>query len=175
MSLHAVVEEIKRIKNKEPESILYGVWNSILNFQFPVQEGYITRPQDEHTSQSGEKGYSDLHTFHYSGESSTADKFLIVQCKRAGFETRSSVWIEGVGQLNRYLAATHGTRRVSDRSPVYGIVAIGKSMRVYKYDDDSQSVDDWSPGATVEAGEVLDLVEHEKKIQRVLNHIRRYH
>jgi hypothetical protein len=162
MSLHAVVEEIKRIKNKEPESILYGVWNSILNFQFPVQEGYITRPQDE-------------HTFHYSGESSTADKFLIVQCKRAGFETRSSVWIEGVGQLNRYLAATHGTRRVSDRSPVYGIVAIGKSMRVYKYDDDSQSVDDWSPGATVEAGEVLDLVEHEKKIQRVLNHIRRYH
>jgi hypothetical protein len=34
--------------------------------------------------------------------------------------------------------------RPSDRSPVYGIVAVGKYMRVYKYDDVNESVLNWS-------------------------------
>lgn len=138
-SINAIAQELDRIRESDPESTLYGVWNAILSFQFPLSEGYITSPQDEHTAQSSEKGYFDLHTFHYRGDSSTADKFLIVQCKRAGYETRSSIWTEGVDQLSQYLSSTHGRRRPSDRSPVYGIVAVGKHMRVYRYDDVSES------------------------------------
>lgn len=145
-----------------------------MNFQFPVQQGYITRPQDAHTSQSGENGYSDLHNFHYRGGSSKADKFLIVQCKRAGLEFRTSVWNEGIEQLDRYLAATHRTRRISDQSHVYGVVAIGRWMRVYRYDDTSRSVYNWSPPG-MEDGELLHLVKDHAKIQIVLNHIYNYH
>ena len=150
------------------------MWNSILSFQFPICQGYVTRPQDEHTTQSGAKGYSDLHTFHYRGESSTADKFLIVQCKRAGSETRSSVWAEGVSQLNQYLAATHGTRRPLDRSPVYGIIAVGRFMRVYKYDDINRSVLNWSPRG-VQAGKEWDLKEGDLTVQKILDHILNNH
>jgi hypothetical protein len=175
-SINAIVQEIGRIKKGDPESTLYGVWNAILSFQFPVSEGYITRPQDEHTEQSGEKGYSDLHTFHYQGTSSTADKFLIVQCKRAGYETHPSVWEEGVDQLCRYLLSTHGRRRPSDRSPVYGIVAVGKFLRVYKYDDVSGCVLNWSPNSRrLKMGEVWNLKNHYNEIQLILDHIRDNH
>ncbi|CAG8115909.1 unnamed protein product [Penicillium nalgiovense] len=174
--INAIAQELGRIRESDPESTLYGVWNAILSFQFPVSEGYITRPQDEHTEHSGEKGYSDLHTFHYQGNSSTADKFLIVQCKRAGYETRSSVWAEGVDQLCRYLSSTHGRRRPSGRSPVYGIVAVGKYMRVYRYDDVRQSVIDWSPNSRkLKKGKVWNLEENYDEIQLILDHIRDNH
>jgi hypothetical protein len=175
LSIDAIAQEINRIQKRDPESTLYGVWNAILSFQFPVSEGYITRPQDEHTAQSGEKGYSDLHTFHYQKNSSTADKFLIVQCKRAAYETHSSVWAEGVDQLRRYLSSTHGRRRPSHRSPVYGIVAVGKHMRVYRYDDVSQSVLDWSPSRRLERGKHRNLKKDSEEIQLILNHIRDNH
>lgn len=175
-SINAIAQELGQIRESDPESTLYGVWNAILNFQFPVSDGYITRPQDEHTAQSGEKGYSDLHTFHYRENSSTADKFLIVQCKRAGYETRSSVWAEGVDQLCRYLSSTHGRRRRSARSPVYGIVAVGKHMRVYKYDDVSESVIDWSPNSRrLKKGKVWNLKKDHDEIQLILDHIRGNH
>lgn len=124
--------------------------------------------------QSGAKGYSDLHTFHYRGQSDTADKFLIVQCKRAAFEGQSAVWAEGVSQLDRYLAATHQTRRSKDRTGVYGIIAIGRYMRVYKYDDPIRSVDDWAPRG-VKKGEAWHLQEHHKEIQKILDSILERH
>ncbi|KAJ5211012.1 hypothetical protein N7491_010828 [Penicillium cf. griseofulvum] len=176
LSINAIAQEVSRIKKSDPESTLYGAWNAILSFQFPVSEGYITRPQDEHTSQSGEKGYSDLHTFHYQGNSSTADKFLIVQCKRAGYESRPSVWAEGVDQLCRYLSSTHGRRRPSDRSPVYGIVAVGKHMRVYKYDDVSGWVLNWSPNPRrLKRGKTWHLKDNYNEVQLILDHIRDNH
>ncbi|KAJ6012427.1 hypothetical protein N7522_002782 [Penicillium canescens] len=175
-SIHAIAQELDRIERNDPESIVYGVWNAILSFQFPVSEGYITRPQDEHTAQSGEKGYSDLHTFHYQENSSTADKFLIVQCKRAGYETHASVWAEGVDQLCQYLSSTHGRRRPSDRSPVYGIVAVGKYMRVYKYDDVNESVLNWSPNPRrLKKGNLWHLEENYEQVQLILDHIRDNH
>lgn len=113
-------------------------------------------------------GYFDLHTFHYRGDSSTADKFLIVQCKRAGYETRSSIWTEGVDQLCQYLSSTHGRRRPSYRSPVYGIVAVGKYMRVYRYDDVSESVIDWSPDSQrLKNGKIWNLEENDNEIQLI--------
>ncbi|CAI7677861.1 unnamed protein product [Penicillium manginii] len=126
-NLPAIQQEIRRVPRAGPESVLYGVWNTILTWQFPVQEGYVTRPQDRHTSQAGQNGFSDLHTYQYSPGQRRADKFLVVQCKRTGLETRTSVWNEGVQQLNQYLSATHGTRL--NPTPVYGIVAVGVYMR----------------------------------------------
>lgn len=181
LKIPAIRYEIERIPRAGSECIMYGVWNAILSWQFPVTDGYVTRPQDQHTKQSGEKGFSDLHTFHYRGSSKDAVKFLIVQCKRAGLETRPSVWAEGVNQLIRYLTATHGARRPDDRTPVYGTVAIGLFMRVYRYDDIRQTVSDWTaPGVRHNrspAGLIapLHIQSHHDRIQRMLNYIRDNH
>lgn len=145
-----------------------------LSLQFPIAQGYVTRPQDEHTSQSGERGFSDLHTFQYRGTSNTADKFLIVQCKRAEYEGWSSVWAEGVHQLDRYLSATHGTRRPQHRTPVFGILAVGKYMRVYKYDDVNRCVLNWAPRG-LRRGETWHLNDHASAVQRILDHILNNH
>ncbi|KAJ6022774.1 hypothetical protein N7460_013169 [Penicillium canescens] len=90
----AIQRETSRVPRAGSESVLYGVWNTILTWQFPVQQGYVTRPQDRHTSQAGQRGFSDLHTFQYPSAQQRANKFLIVQCKRTGLETRASTWGE---------------------------------------------------------------------------------
>lgn len=69
------------------QSTLYGVWSSILYLQFPVSQGYIARPQDQHTSQVGEWGFSDQYTYRY----------LTMQCKKARRETQGSVWAKSWG------------------------------------------------------------------------------
>lgn len=114
---------MRRVPRAGHEAVLYGAWNAILSWQFDVRDGYITRPQDKHASQSGkggfsdlQGGFSDLHTYHYVDNATTPTKFLIVQWKRPDRYTRGSTWLEGVDQLSRYLAATHGTRRKDRRS-----------------------------------------------------------
>ncbi|KAJ5610783.1 hypothetical protein N7510_007502 [Penicillium lagena] len=174
--VHAIQEEIRRVPHAGHESVLYGVWNTILTWQFPVIDGYVTRPQDTHTSQSGEAGYSDLHTYQYVADNRTATKFLLTQCKKAGLETQDSTWQEGHDQLSRYSASTHGRRRADRRSPVYGIVAVGNYMRAYKYDDDQKLVVEWAPWG-MNASEILriDKVDDKPHVQRILDHIRDHH
>lgn len=74
-----------------------------------------------------------------------SQRFLVVQCKRTGPESRTSTWDEGVQQLDQYLSATNRTRH-ANLTPVYGIVAVGLCMRVYQYDDATNSVDIVDPG-----------------------------
>ncbi|KAJ5553652.1 hypothetical protein N7494_003030 [Penicillium frequentans] len=177
-NMQAVHAEIDRVTRAGHESIVYGVWNAILSSIFTPQDGYIVRPQDEHTSQSGARGYSDLHVFHYLPGARRATKFLIVQCKRAGGETQSSVWREGVNQLHRYTVATQGTRAVRDRRPVYGIVAIGNSLRFYYYHEASQSIRNFwhsSVHPNPKSGGVSDHKHHHDFIREILIHIRDHH
>ncbi|KAJ5832041.1 hypothetical protein N7474_000352 [Penicillium riverlandense] len=171
---HAISREIARIRPGDPESTLYGVWNAILGLQFPIAQGYITRPQDRHTAQSGQYGFSDLHTFQYRGNAANASKFLIVQCKRAGSESQDSVWRDAVDQLDQYLCDTHGRRRPADRTPVYGIAAVGLKMRVYRYDDVNQCVLNWAPRGLPQ-GAQWDLESEAGKVQRILDHILNNH
>ncbi|KAJ5095751.1 hypothetical protein NUU61_005107 [Penicillium alfredii] len=176
LSNHAIKQEMEliRLRPGDPESTQYGLWNAILGLQFPVSQGFITRPQDRHSSQAGAYGFSDLHTYHYRGTATHATKFLIVQCKRPSASTQSSVWRQAVDQLDEYLSNTHGTRRPANRTPVYGIVAIGLKLRVYKYDDVNQGVLNWAPrGSGVKGGTMLNLDKDATKVQWILNHI--YH
>ena len=162
---------------------MYGVWSAILNAQFTGSSGYITQPQDRHSSQPGRAGFSDLHTFQYRDDYSPAAKFLITQCKRPGLEGRNVTWAEGVNQLIRYLSATHGTRPQGQRTPVYGIVAIGYYMRVYKYDDVHQDVDDWAPPGLVPGlarsinyrTRYTSERTHKQEIQQILDYILAHH
>ncbi|KAJ5634602.1 hypothetical protein N7528_002444 [Penicillium herquei] len=174
----AVDQEISRIKTAGHEAVLYWVWNAILTSQFPVAEGYITRPQDKHTSQGGQNGFSDLHTYQYPPGSSNANKVLIVQCKRHGLETRDSVWAEGVRQLDQYLSATHRNRPVRSRTPVYGIVCAGMRLRFYIYRDNSttpiRNLPTWRI-ARARLGQILDIKDDADKIQRILDHIKANH
>ncbi|KAJ5167741.1 uncharacterized protein N7482_003335 [Penicillium canariense] len=167
---NAITQEIELISRRRPESVLYGVWTAILALQFPITRGYVTRPQDQHTSQGGQRGFSDLHIFQYAGNATQANKFLMVQCKTAGTETRTAIWDDAVDQLSRYLSSSHGTRRRADRTPVYGIAAIGRCIRVYKYDDVNRQVLDWAPRGMTR-GAIWDVKDHARQVQRILDHI----
>ena len=98
---------------------MYEIWNAILALQFPVAQGYIIRPPDRHTSQGSEYVFSDLHVFRYRNNATAADKFLIVQCKRAGIETQDAAWEQAVDQLSRYLSATSSLALIMGDSHQY--------------------------------------------------------
>lgn len=134
----------------------------------------MTRPQDRHASQASQAGFSDLHTYQYLPARAGANKFLIVQCKRRGLETRDSTWVEGVRQLEQYLSATHRTRRVN-QTPVYGIVAVGMYMRVYEYNDATNSVVNLRRPGVPRTDEPLHLRENRIAIQQILDHIKADH
>ena len=153
---------------------MYGVWNTILCRQFPHDNGYITRPQDRHTNQRGEHGFSDFHTFQRFPDNSVS-KFLIVQCKRGGLEDSVRAWNQGIQQLNRYLGAIHGTRQPHERTPAYGILAVGQMMRVYQYDDVSRTVRPTRIIGGGAPGAKLHLENNPETIQTILNHIRDHH
>jgi uncharacterized protein (DUF3084 family) len=106
-------------------------------------------------------GFSDLHTYQYPSAQQQANKFLIVQCKRTRLETRTSTWNEGVQQLDQYLSATHRTRHVN-QTLVYGIVAAGMHMRVYQYDNATNSV-----GQLVISGEIMERAIDSTQPQKV--------
>ncbi|CAI7607831.1 unnamed protein product [Penicillium viridicatum] len=124
LSNHAVSQEIASIRPGDPEFTSER--------EMRENDGYITRPQDCHTSQGGQHGFSDMHVYQYVGNAPKATKFLIVQCKRAGYETRDAVWDDTVQQLSEYLSNTHGRRWRAERIPVYGIAAVGGYMRAYR-------------------------------------------
>lgn len=134
----------------------------------------MTRPQDRHASQAGQAGFSDLHTYQYLPAQSGANKFLIVQCKRTGLETRTSTWVEGVRQLDQYLSATHRTRHVN-QTPVYGIVAVGMYMRVYRYNDATNSVENLRGPGIPSTDAALHLKKDSIAIQQILDHIKANH
>ncbi|KAJ5522138.1 hypothetical protein N7527_006253 [Penicillium freii] len=172
LSNHAVSQEIASIRPGDPE---------FTTFQFPISDGYITRPQDCHTSQGGQRGFSDLHVFQYVGNAPKATKFLIAQCKRAGYETRDAVWDDAVQQLSEYLSNTHGRRRPAERIPVYGIVAVGRYMRAYRYDNINQCVLNWAPSGMRGPRDQLQnhgpwhLKNDAGNVQLILNHILNNH
>lgn len=134
--------------------------------------------------------YSDLHTYQYPpnslhatsielppGSTSNCD-CVITQCKRYSLYNHNSTWNQGEAQLNRYLSATHGTRRWGTRLSVYSIVAVGHVVRFYKYNDRQQRVSIWSPPrANVGGNGRLDItdVQQRRTVQRTLNYIRSHH
>lgn len=166
---HAIRAEIEKSENTS-ESHMYGIVNAILARQFPVQDLYITRPQNRASFLGGGHGYSDFHTIHYVDDETRC--FLITQCKATGYENRDSVWLQAQRQLRDYLGTEHATRDQGERSPAYGMVVNGLGVRFFRYDDDNQEIKRLSPRA-------LDNWWHLKRdhalIQQRLNYIRNNH
>ncbi|OKL60898.1 hypothetical protein UA08_03220 [Talaromyces atroroseus] len=127
-----------------PGVTMYGLWNSILNWMFPPTSNYVTRPQDMHRFFGGQKGFSDFHTSEII-PASRRKFFLITQCKAVASESQEHEWQNASNQLRDYLSSVHGTRPTNQRSPVYGIAALGRRVRFFRYDDPNQNVVDWRP------------------------------
>ncbi|KAJ5954983.1 hypothetical protein N7501_009262 [Penicillium viridicatum] len=163
----AIRREIRRIRLPRAggESVMYGVWNSILTWQFDIRDGYVTCPQDHHSLQAGTHGFSDFEVHRYVGN--TRKRFLVVQCKRPGGEFSGYTWNQAVIQLQGYLASIH---REPQSSPVvHGIVAIGKWLRLYEYDGTMHEMD-CKPGENQ-----LDIVEDRRIVQDRLDYILNNH
>jgi hypothetical protein len=108
---------------------------------FPVSAGFITRPQSRHDYFAGKRGYSDFHTFQWIG--GQRRYFLITQCKGSVHEHSEVAWTDGATQLQQYMIAQHLTRPVNARTPVYGILAVGRRVRFFRYKDTTQAIESW--------------------------------
>jgi hypothetical protein len=159
---------------------MYGIWDAILNWQFPVTDGYITRPQDLHKKFGGKKGFSDFHTFQYDA-AGQQKFFLITQCKAVEGESRQSTWKEASDQLISYLNMQHKKR---PEGTVYGIVAIGKRVRFYQYNFVKKNIDPWRPGSKglpplprigEDRRDFYLLVDEVDRVQQALDWIRDHH
>lgn len=75
--------------------------------------------------------------------------------------------------MRQHLSGTHKTRARANRTPVYGIVTVGRYVRVYKYSDMDKAIVAWAPHG-VRKGVRLDLRDkkYQPKTTKILNHIR---
>lgn len=92
---------------------------------------------------SGQRGFSDFHTFEWQPR--RRKYFLITQCKKYDDQFSGRTWDDGEAQLAGYLSSQHRTRSPALRSPVYGILAIGKRVRFYRYDDNTRGIIQFQP------------------------------
>ncbi|KAF3019037.1 hypothetical protein E8E15_000358 [Penicillium rubens] len=166
----AIQREINRISrpSAEGESVMYGVWNSILTWQFDIRNGYVTCPQDRHSLQSGSRGFSDFEVHQYVGN--TRKRFLVVQCKKPGGEFGGYTWNRARVQLERYLESIHSDPQSSPT--VHGIVAIGQWVRFYEYDGTMYEMEFKEAGPDQHQ---QHLVTDRRLIQGQLNSIRNNH
>ncbi|PGH07265.1 hypothetical protein AJ80_08025 [Polytolypa hystricis UAMH7299] len=82
----------------------------------------------------------------------------------ASGEYSGSIWDEGAEQLRKYLRAQHGCRPVNKRTPVYGILAVGRRVRFFLYDDVTKDIQGWQPDTTFEeshGGQQFYHVKHD--------------
>ncbi|GIK05347.1 hypothetical protein Aspvir_009454 [Aspergillus viridinutans] len=170
MDVPAIASEIRRLHSRSNEGEVNGIWNSILNWVFDPVNGFITQPQAMHTGTGGARGFSDFNTLEVAG--GTRRSFLITQCKSADGEGQESVWSDGAGRPLRYLRTQHGNRRGLQR-PVYGILAIGRRVRFFRYYRATDDIRGWRPGNGWEphhGGREFDLLEQKAAwVQRALH------
>lgn len=177
MDIPAIAAEALSLNARSSEGDVNGVWNSILNWVFDLMSGYITRPQAMHTLYGGTHGYSDFHTFqHVHGQ---RKYFLITQCKSSTGEGSDAAWDNGSSQLQWYLEIQHGTRPVGQRTPVYGILAIGRRVRFYRYNDTRREIVGFRPAANWANSHggrrFFDIIDDAVWVQSALRHILHNH
>ncbi|KAL1855559.1 hypothetical protein Plec18167_004101 [Paecilomyces lecythidis] len=176
MDIPSIAQEIRELSTQSSEGHVNGVWNSILNWVFDPVNGYITRPQDMHTRFGGRYGYSDFHTLQW--RNGRRMHFLITQCKPRSAEGQRAIWQRGADQLQDYLRMQHRTRPVGQRTPVYGILAVGQLVRFFVYNDVHQSIEPFRPGALFSSTQERDfyyLIHEAHLVQRALRDILNNH
>lgn len=176
LNIASIAREIRDIRHSTTtEGHINGIWNAILNWVFDPNNGYVTRPQEMHTAHGGQKGFSDFHTFeHVAGNRRF---FLVTQCKSP--EWGDAIWESGREQLDRYLSMQHGNRPTNARTPVYGILAVGRWARFFRYHDPSQSCEDWRPWSgwpkKHEGRRCYDILQDDQLVQDALRVILNNH
>ncbi|GKZ29775.1 hypothetical protein AbraIFM66950_006405 [Aspergillus brasiliensis] len=153
--------ELASLRNDDMEGRVNGIWNIILNAEFPVSEGYVHRPQDGVTG-----GFTDFKSIQWvlpEGEQNLQQRaFLVTQCKRPEVQYRDSAWQEARDQLVDYLRGVRRSAR-GRRYGIYGILGLGKFVEFYKFNTSTNSLD------TLGAGRRYTLGEHDAMIR---GHIR---
>lgn len=100
------------------------VWHTILDQCFPINAGYIVRDEAPH-----KYGGSDIGVYEHRLNARKRHVFLIIQCERARHQAKPAKWTQAESQLQRSLSTVHGKKKVGQRSPVYGAVAMGRKIK----------------------------------------------
>lgn len=143
----------------KPEGETNTVWTMILTSFFKLDEGYVNGSE---MSLGG--GRADLYTAHIvSHFRNERLKFLVVECKAPGRETRDEAWAMGALQLQRYLSG------ISSGNRKFGAIAVGKCVRFYELNRNG-SLEDFQND-----GNIYWLDRHCQSVTRKLQYFRDNH
>lgn len=135
-------------------------------WMFPPMAGFFIWPQ-AFRNENGEPGhYFEFYTFERTGGG--REFFLLAHCVPATDGCESAFAPEALRLGNR-MRACIGNRPQDLRSPVYGILAVGRGVIFFRYDDEAEAAAVWRPfpGSLT----YFDLENHAHEIQEVLNYI----
>ncbi|KAL4785261.1 hypothetical protein BJX76DRAFT_356282 [Aspergillus varians] len=127
-AMNAFIGAFDEITRPSFEDRVTAMWSFILGQAFPGAEDYVLHPQ-----YSNSAGFTDITMHHWRrapAGNMQRTPFLIAQMKRTGCEGSLASWHEAEHQLNRYLGRLAPTPRYRH---LYGIVAIGRWVKFYKY------------------------------------------
>lgn len=150
-----------------PGRLTAGLWDVILHEWFPSQERYANRALYQHSA-----GYSDILTNHWvarpGGAGPVECRFLIIQVKRFDRQTHPAACLQGANHLPGYMSTTFA--QDSFLRCVYGTVAIGRRVRLSKWNDTTSSLNYLS-----KEHKAFDVVAESARVERYLDHIKGQH
>ncbi|KAJ5668958.1 hypothetical protein N7462_010028 [Penicillium macrosclerotiorum] len=169
------IEEINPQRYGSLDTVTSGVWSGILALQFPIVQGYLSRPQ-QHQWVSEQGFWTDILVQH------TVDNrprvFFVVMIRTGwspSLEVTPGQLEDWTRHLSEYLDMTYGLRWRPNLARVYGAMVVGRGVRFFTYDIgemepmllDYQHYHVNYP--------FFDLVRDAEHVQIVLDEIRRRH
>ncbi|KAI1325377.1 hypothetical protein F5Y16DRAFT_401538 [Xylariaceae sp. FL0255] len=117
------------------------LWNTIVHHYFQKEDGFTTTAEkfltlnnrDPSRKVASRRGRADLFTTYWKRDEDhpkgIETELLVVECKRAKKDSPNG-WIEAETQLLRYVDAANS----GEHAKRYGIVAIGRQARIFRYE-----------------------------------------
>ncbi|KAK2761329.1 hypothetical protein FQN54_001851 [Arachnomyces sp. PD_36] len=144
---------------------IFEAVDMILSWMFPADSGYWTRSEKFKEMNAITHEIFEFCTYEGSGDDRRV--FLVTHCHHAVAEYES--WNHARDILGARLGSQFGSRPEGQRTPLYGIVAMGRRVIFLRYDDESQDVELWRP---VPGGLLsMDMLNNAGEVQEVLNYI----
>ncbi|KAJ5206993.1 hypothetical protein N7491_002376 [Penicillium cf. griseofulvum] len=153
---------VRILRNDNIEADGLATWNAILNLRFPSTQGFFIRPYS-HSGVRGCPGWVELQLSHL--KDGRQNPVLVVYYQRANREDDNQ-WENGQKELQLYLAFRY-RNFAEDASPIYGILAIGVKLKIFRYDNPSRSIERFVPP--------WDLERHDEQVWNMLRKISRNH
>ncbi|KAI9880164.1 MAG: hypothetical protein M1830_004983 [Pleopsidium flavum] len=131
LDLLQVSSRIAALRNVSLESQVAAIWSGILNYSFPLDQGFLVRAE-----QSAGQGQLDLlveQTIFVEADGHVRNfNLFVVELKRPALEASDTAWRDAKIQLEDYLRSLHTPHNRAGR--LFAAVGVGRYVWFYEWD-----------------------------------------